>query len=82
VKADLSLVGAVQSVADASREVKVGGGNDNAVRFLLDLHDAAQGVLGVLILSSSLQAIFGIQLSSQHHLVSALVQATSPIQPW
>ncbi len=49
-KADLSLVGVVQRLADAARQMKVGGGDDDAVHSLLDLHDAVQGVFGVLLL--------------------------------
>ena len=37
---DLSLVGTVQSFADAAREVDVGGGDLDAISLLLDLHDA------------------------------------------
>jgi hypothetical protein len=40
MKIDLSLVGPVQSCADAARKVDVGGGDLDAISLLLDLHDA------------------------------------------
>jgi hypothetical protein len=40
MKIDLPLVGMVQGLADAAREVDIGGGNEDTVNLLLDLHDA------------------------------------------
>jgi len=40
MKVELPLVGAVQGLTDAAREVDVGGGDQDAISLLLDLYDA------------------------------------------